>query len=496
MKNKKLVITIAAVVVLGVVVGLAACAPKAANSVGNPTPNVQQSSATPTPDKFGVVKAAQWADAYPYEYESYLANAYNTPPEADYPSCDYTALGGTEEDTTSALPEGFEGDTLIQAVQKSAKLDYLETNPEIKTLGKGYGYAKYYTEPASHVYSLWTVTHNGRVADGTKTKAACITCKSPQYSNYVDEHGDSTHALAFNDVVGQFDENISCASCHANTPMKDGEVYLEVDRAEWIRSMGDDAGNTIEGEVCGQCHCDYSMAPGTSIPTSPYDNGRVDMVPEKALQWYDDHEFVDWTYTSTGAKMLAIRHAEYEFVYGGDNEILPMGSHMNQLGYDCADCHMATTTAEDGTVYASHEWISPLDNQELIDRDCSTCHADIRAEVKAWQDEIDPATTELGVRCEQYIKNLESKVATEMEDSTGTKVLTLNEAFAESNGIDSTTLARLQWIQRASAYYWNLAAAENSEGAHNPTYYWYCLDKGNELLDEADELLGMSSKAA
>lgn len=40
----------------------------------------------------------------------------------------------------------------------SYKANYLELFPEIQTLGKGYGYAKYYTEPAGHVYSLWTVT--------------------------------------------------------------------------------------------------------------------------------------------------------------------------------------------------------------------------------------------------------------------------------------------------------------------------------------------------
>ena len=493
MKSKKLLITVAIVAVVGIIVGLAACAPKAnTTTVGNPTPNVQQSNATPTPDKFGVVKASQWAEEYPYEYKSYLANSTNTPPAGDYLDGQYCAEGypSKTEDVTSTLPEGYK-------YVDANKLDYLETNPEIKTLGKGYGYAKYYTEPASHVFSIWSVTHNGRVGDGTKTKAACITCKSPQYSNLVDMEGVEVHLRPFNEVIGDIDENISCASCHANTPMKDGKVYLEVDRAEWVRSMGADAGNTIEGEVCGQCHCDYSMAPGTSIPTSPYDNGRVDMVPEKALQWYDDHEFVDWTYASTGAKMLAIRHAEYEFIYGGDNDILPMGSHMQNLGYDCGDCHMATTTAEDGTVYASHEWISPLDNKELIDRDCSSCHADIVAEVRAIQNEIDPATTKLGVRCEQFIKNLETKVATEQDDAAnpGTKVLKLDEEFATSNGIDATTLARLQWLQRASCYYWNLAAAENSEGAHNPTYYKYCLDKGNELLDEGDKLLGMSSAA-
>ena len=489
MKSKKLRITVCSLVVVAVIVGIAACAPKANTTVvGNPTPNVKEASVTPTPDKFGVVKATQWAEAYPHEYESYLANASNTPPSADYNGGSYCAEGyaSKTEDVTSSLPEGYK-------YVDAGKMDYLETNPEIKILGKGYGYAKYYTEPASHVYSLWTVAHNGRVADGSKTKAACITCKSPQYSNLVDMEGEGTHKLAFNDVIGQLDENISCASCHGNTPMVDGKAYLEVDRAEWVRAMGADAGNTINGEVCGQCHCDYSMAPGTSIPTSPYDNGRVDMVPEKALKWYDDHDFTDWTYASTGAKMLAIRHAEYEFVYGGDNVILHQGSHMQNLGYDCNDCHMATTKASDGTVYASHEWISPLDNKELIDRDCSTCHKDIVAEVKAWQNEIDPATTKLGERCAKYIQNLESKVATEQASDSGDKVLKLDEAFATQNGIDAMKLARLQWLQRASCYYWNLSAAENSEGAHNPAYYRYCLDKGNECLDEADQLLGLSS---
>ena len=488
MKSKKVPITIAVVAVVALA-GVVACAPHANSTVvGNPTPNVQKSDANPTPDKFGVVTADQWADEYPYEYASYLENASNTPPAADYPNCDYTALGATAEDTTTPLPEGFD---VAAATEASAKMDYLETNPEIKKLGLGYGYAKYYTEPASHVYSMWTVTHNGRVGDGSKTKAACITCKSPQYSGLVDMEGEEVHARPFNEVVGEITENVSCASCHENDPMT-----LVVDRAEWVRSMGDDHEvATLQGQVCGQCHCDYSMAPGTSIPTSPYDNGRVDMVPDKALQWYDDHDFVDWTYASTGAKMLAIRHAEYEFIYGGDGEAIPQGSHMQNLGYDCNDCHMATKTAEDGTVYTDHNWISPLDNPELIERECSSCHADITAEVRAWQEEIDGATLLLGNRCVRYIENLEAKVATMQDDpdNPGQQKLLLDTEAAEANGIDADKLERLQWLQRAACYYWNLAAAENSEGAHNPTYYQYTLDMGNKILDEADELLGVPS---
>lgn len=486
-KQKKALLLVLSLCTVLIVGSITACGPRPnTTAVGNPTPTVTKASVTPEVDKFGIVKADQWAEAYPYEYESYLANATNTPPAEDYLAEDGVyALGATQEDTTSALPEDFK-------YVDANKDNYLETNPEIKTLGKGYGYAKYYTEPASHVYSLWTLTHNGRVGDGTKTKAACITCKSPQYSNLVDSEGEQVHAMAFNDVIGEIDENISCASCHGNDPMT-----LEVDRAEWVRSMGDDHETaSLEGQVCGQCHCDYSMAPVTSIPTSPYDNGLEDMVPEKALAWYDRNNYVDWTYASTGAKMLAIRHAEYEFVYGGDNETIDQGSHMANLGYDCNDCHMATTVADDGTIYTSHEWISPTENQELIDRDCSTCHADLKAEVIAWQTDIDGQTTQLGKRCEQFIKNLEDVVATTQTNDQGEEVLLLDTNFAAENGIDAATLARLQYIQRASCYYWNLAAAENSEGAHNPAYYQHTLDLGNAILDEGDEILGVSSKAA
>ena len=114
----------------------------------------------------------------------------------------------------------------------------------------------------------------------------------------------------------------------------------------------------------------------------------------------------------------------------------------------------------------------------------------------AWQEDIDGRTHELGLRAADFIKNFETKVATEQDDpnNPGEKALLFDAEFAKKNGIEGETLERLQWIQRASAYYWNFIAAENSEGAHNPTLYDYCSDKGNELLDEGDKLLGMTSE--
>ena len=96
LKNRKIAIVLCVMVVVGIVAGLAACAPKAnKNGYGNPTVNVKAANEEPTPDKYGLVKADQWKDAYPYEYESYLANATNTPPKEDYIDGKYAANGAS-----------------------------------------------------------------------------------------------------------------------------------------------------------------------------------------------------------------------------------------------------------------------------------------------------------------------------------------------------------------------------------------------------------------
>ncbi|MBQ6586180.1 MAG: ammonia-forming cytochrome c nitrite reductase subunit c552 [Coriobacteriales bacterium] len=443
-KYKKL---LALVAVLGAVAVIAAVGCAGKPNPGYPTPRAERAAVTPAPDKFGVVKAEQWKDIYPLQYESYMMNGLNKPPAWEYDAA---------ADTTTVDSQYKQADFIDE------KADYLEMYPEIKTLGKGYGYAKYYTEPAGHVYSLWSVTHNGRVND--KTKAGCITCKTPQFSNDVDKYGDEIFQDNFFERIAQYDENISCASCHANDP-----TTLEVDRKDWRRAMGEDATRVpLQGQVCGQCHCDYSMDPVTGVATSPYYGGVASMTPDSALQWYDEHGYVDWTYESTGAQMLAVRHAEFEFCYGGE------GSHMINMGYNCNDCHMAAKFSEDGVAYSDHYWSSPLENADLIARDCSTCHKDITAEVRAWQEELDGRAHQIGLRAEQFVFNFEDAV--------------------KAGTLSDEELARLQYIQRAACYYWNFVTAENSEGAHNPTLVNDTLDKAEALLDEGDQILGKSSK--
>lgn len=420
---------VAAVVALA---GLSACAGK--DHPGVATPVGQSPTYVPEANKYGVIEMESWADQYPDQYATYLQNNENT------------------------WPEG--------------KMNKNEVWPEMVTLGKGYGYAKFFSEPGGHSYAMYTVTHNGRINENSK--AQCLACKTPNVHYQVAADGTDVwktnlYAQVDDYTNGTKDvsqaEGISCANCHKN----DDPSQLAILRTDWTRALGANADKApLSAEVCGQCHCDYSMDAETGTPTSPYDD-LTTMTPDNALQWYDAHNYVDWTYASTGAKMLAVRHSEFEYNYGGE------GNHMSHLGYTCADCHMAVETNADGEAYTSHNWTSPMDNEDLIENNCSSCHKDIKAEVQAWHDEWQTKTHDVGMRTACYIQNLEKAVA------AGT--------------ISGEQLERAQYIQRAAAYYWNSSFAENSKGAHNIELVRHVVEQANSLLDEGDQILGVTSSA-
>lgn len=427
LQNKgKLKVAAGAFAAVALVVGIVGCAPKA--NMGNPTPVVTTPTSIPEKNSFGIIGTKSWKDQYPNQYNSFMENDKNPWPRANGKG------------------------------SRNAKY------PEMVTLGKGYGYAKFFYEAGGHTSSMYTATHNGRVNE--KTKAGCLACKTPDVHEMAARDGKGVWQLNMFKVAETVEDGITCAMCHENE--NPGKMHIE--RADWVRALGSSINKrSASGEACGQCHCDYSMDPVTGEPTSPYDSVEG-MTPERALKWYDDHNYVDWTYPETGAKMIAVRHSEFEYNYGGDH-----GNHMTQLGYDCADCHMAVKTDEKGNAYHSHFWQSPLKNEELLKKDCSKCHKDLKAEVKAWQDEIYGRTHQLGMRCASFVQNFVA----------GVRAGTINEA----------DMPRLRQIQREATFYWNSSYAENSKGAHFPARFREVLDRCEALLNEGDKILGVESSA-
>ena len=400
----------------GMVVGASLCAVAFACGLAACTGQAGGSAGAPEADQFGVITAKAWSETYPNQYATYMLNEENSP--------------------------------------ESGKMNYLEEYPALNTMYKGYGFAKGYDEAASHSYTLQSILETPRVNE--KTLANCITCKTPQFTAMVNAQGDEVYAQPFADLIGQFDEPISCYNCHENDP-----EAVTFTNGFYAHSLGDSAGTTpVEAQSCGQCHNEYYFDPDTKVTTNPY-SGTDAMTAEAMLAYYNDLGFSDWEHPDTGAKMLKAQHPEFETIYGG------AGSRMAAQGYSCADCHMAPATDESGNEYTSHQLIVPTESDAIMER-CQPCHADLAAQVDAWQAEITSREHEISDEIERYI----------------------NELAAKKDSLSADDLARAQQIHREAQWYLDYVMVENSEGAHNPSAANENLDKAEELLEEGFKILG------
>ena len=421
-KRNKLGVWLAALCALSLGVGLVACAPQANSGDKDAAKEAEpkQQVETPAADSYGVVTAESWKDIYPDQYKTYVENEANSP--------------------------------------DSGKHNYLELYPALNTMYKGYAFALGYEEASSHSYSLQSVKETPRTIK-KEQMANCISCKTPQFTALVNNEGPEIYKQPFNDTIGQFTENISCWNCHENDPST-----LTVGNKFFLAALDADATSDkvpVEAQVCGQCHNEYYFEPETKATTNPY-MGLDEMTPEAILAYFDEKGFKDWEHPDTGAAMLKVQHPEFETIYGGEQ------SNMAKQGYACGDCHMAPSTGESGD-FASHTWASPLENDQLIEDDCSKCHADIKKQVAGWQDTEETRVIALSEKIEQFINKVaEQKAAGSLADDQ---------------------LAQLQKTHRTAQFYWDFIMVENSEGAHNYKLTADTLDKAEAAIDEGLALL-------
>ena len=141
---------------------------------------------------------------------------------------------------------------------------------------------------------------------------------------------------------------------------------------------------------CGQCHIEYYFTPEDSETMMPY-HSKEEMTPEAILAYYDEMGFKDWEQPGTGTPMLKAQHPEMEtFLYS---------THAS-MGLNCASCHMAEETAEDGSTYHSHYLVSPLQSETLM-QTCAACHGSAdaaRTLVLSTQEKVTARETEVGNR--------------------------------------------------------------------------------------------------
>jgi nitrite reductase (cytochrome c-552) len=184
------------------------------------------------------------------------------------------------------------------------------------------------------------------------------------------------------------------------------------------------------------------------------------MTPSAILAYYDEIGFSDWTQESTGAQMLKAQHPEMETFL--------QGKHAGLL--NCADCHMALIQEADGTVYHSHKFVSPLEDERILQL-CVQCHGDrdMASYVHTIQAEVTERETEVGNRL------------SEMKDA-------LAAAVSEAK-MSEDDLNRVRKLYREAQWYFDYCYVENSEGAHNSALSKECLNTSDNKISEAMALL-------
>ncbi len=347
--------------------------------------------------------------------------------------------------------------TWAQNSENSEATDYLVDYPMLKTLYEPYGFSKDYKSARGHMFAMDDILETKRI--GEKSKASCWTCKTPQFTNLVNEEGVGIYSLPFMDVRDKVIEPISCYTCHANTP-----GTLVVTQTFLTDGVGEDfEGIDAATLSCGQCHNEYFFATDTGATTLPH-NSLSSMSPDAILAYYNDgsnfstgEPFYDYVNPRTGVKQIKVQHPELETFLGEGSQ------HRN--AYTCADCHMGKTVSESGRTFSSHYLISPLDNPELIENECSKCHVDLVAEVRASQEAVERRTYAIGYELQFLTERLAAAV--------------------ESGEYSEAELDAIRALARDAQFYWDFVFVENAEGAHNPTLTHECLDKAEALCNEA-----------
>lgn len=359
-----------------------------------------------------VMTAQDWAETYPEIYASYLANQDNTEVH-----------------------------------------DYTEDYPMIGVIYEGMAFSKFYGSARGHTYTVEDVTATGR----PHALANCFSCKTPDFTAMVNEMGESAYKLAFEDVLAEINESISCYNCHANT----GDE-LVITHTYLADALGEELQDVEAATLsCGQCHVEYYFHPTTKATSLPY-TSLATMSPDAILEYYNNtvvngEVFADYVNPRTGVRQIKVQHPEFE-TYMGEGSV-------HKDTFTCADCHMGEATAEDGTTYISHTWISPLDNPALLEGTCAECHADLTKEVAAIQEETERRTYAIGYELEglteKLVKAIDSGLYTEEE------------------------LDEIRSLARDAQFYWDFVFVENSEGAHNSALTTACLNKAEEKLNQA-----------
>jgi nitrite reductase (cytochrome c-552) len=332
-----------------------------------------------------------------------------------------------------------------------------DIEPNLPILWSNLAFSVEYNKPRGHVFGLEDVLASSRI--GERSIGSCMTCKSTTVPTLLEEFGDDYWSASFLDEIapraielGEGGEHralgetghigIGCSDCHEPQSMD-----LRITRPSFTRALerqGIDitqaTKNDMRSYVCGQCHVEYYFYPESGEVTFPWDRGmRTEDMFEYFQQEAREAGFeADWIHGVSGAPMLKAQHPEFEH--------WSYGTH-GAADVSCADCHMPYERIG-GRKITNHAWGSPLDKANTT---CRVCHAD-------------RSTTEITQRVRDIQERHLAAVADAQEISVDAHYYVNRLITADA---DPDVIVEAQELVREGQWFWDIIAAENSDGFHN-----------------------------
>jgi len=349
--------------------------------------------------------------------------------------------------------------TFIANEEREQKRSYLKEYPWLATVYEGSGFAKQYDSARTHPFALIDISETSRTKDaGLST---CWACKTAQYPLMEAEGASKLYDTPFDDLREAMTETITCFDCHKNAPglgRKGGTLAYSggfLGSIRWHFNSAFPEARTGDA-TCGQCHVEYHFTPQHAVKLPPELTD-----PTAIYEYYQSIEYVDYTNPRTGTKQLKVQHPEYQTCFGTLHD---------KKDLTCVSCHMERATNNIGQ-YSNHTITSPSKSEVIRSSQCIWCHPQDRGVnlIKETRNRIWPQVVAVGERLAAFC-----------------------DAFAtalDAGEVNDADTSKLRALHREAQWYWDWVFAENSQGVHNPAQAQACIDKANELLDQAETLL-------
>ncbi|QDF65332.1 ammonia-forming cytochrome c nitrite reductase subunit c552 [Shewanella sp. SNU WT4] len=353
--------------------------------------------------------------------------------------------------------------------QSDHRVDLLAERPDLVLLYAGSSFAKEYNSPRGHQFAVMDATHILRTGSGTKALgdpgASCWSCKAPGAVALTQTMGEQGFASkSFADVAYAMDVSVGCDDCH-----KSGSAELALPRARASNAMNKirmpfDAQTPAvkASQVCGQCHVTYYFQPEkTNAVNIPWIFGND---ADNIEKYYDTRRFADFVHPISGVPIIKARHPEFEHWSRSVHA-------QSEIG--CADCHMATTTANDGKAVTNHKITSSFNNFETK---CSGCHesaTEITQLIATNKSELDSKRTDV------------EKLLVKAHIEAGT---------AWDSGLAWGDLESALMDIRHAQWRWDYVVASHGTHAHNSKEAMYLLDVAQRQVEMARAKLAQMLK--